>query len=105
VSEWLKTNETIIRSAGQASYTTVSSWAIVVDVTWKSAFTSPVRYRDDSTSDLTVPDTTAKDGQAVGTTGDLISVIINVKGQTYQQPALTLAQTITTQGKFTGPVS
>jgi len=74
-------------------------------MTWKAAFTTPVRYRDDSTSDLTVPDKTAKDGQAVGTTGDLISVIINVKGQTYSQPAIRVAQTVTTQGKVTGPVT
>ena len=52
----------------------------MVDITWKSAFASPVRYRDDSAQDLTVPDKTAKDGQAIGTTGDLIGVIINVKG-------------------------
>lgn len=84
MNEWLTTNEKIIRTAGLASFTTVSSWAIVIDLTWKNAFTSPVRHRDDSTKDLKVPNEATTNGQAVGTTGDLISVIINVKGQTYQ---------------------
>jgi hypothetical protein len=60
VSEWITKNEAAIRTAGEASYTTVSSWAIVVDLTWKSAFTTPVRHR--GTEDTLVPNPAAVDG-------------------------------------------
>jgi len=83
VAEWLKTNDSIMRTAGLASYTTVSSWAIVVDLTWKKEFTTPIRNRQDSNGDINIPDPNNTDGQPVGATGDTIAVFISVKNQAY----------------------
>lgn len=38
ISEFLTTNQTLLTTAGLKLETQVSSWAVVVDVTWKKAF-------------------------------------------------------------------
>ena len=38
LTEWFKTNNDAIAKNGLRPLMTVSSWAIVVDITWKSAF-------------------------------------------------------------------
>ena len=38
LTEWYKTNDANIATNGLRTILSVSSWAIVVDITWKSAF-------------------------------------------------------------------
>ena len=61
----------------------VSSWAIIVDVTWKKAFAS-VRLIN-TTDDTKTPPNLLTDAnyQPVGSTGDTVGVILSVKGQTF----------------------
>ena len=66
--------------------TSVSSWAIVIDVTWKKAF-AEVRKQGATPSSST----DAKLGQ----TGDTIAVLVNMDKSSYTQGALRLANTVT----------
>ena len=38
IADWLKTNKNILKEANVRDATEVSSYALVVDVVWKSAF-------------------------------------------------------------------
>ena len=83
-----------IDASGMRIISAVSSWAIVVDITWKSSF-SPVRLQGDTPSaDVYGP---------VGTTGDMIAVQINVENSNYRQGAIRIASTVTDPGSSTYP--
>ena len=77
VAEFLSTNNALLDAANLRLETQVSSWAIVVDVTWKKAF-APVRKQDTTG---TTP--AAAVDPAVGVTGDTIAVLVNVEKSAY----------------------
>jgi hypothetical protein len=52
----------------------VSSWAVVIDVTWKKAF-AEVRKQGETPNTSTYP--------KVGQTGDTLAVLVNVDKSTY----------------------
>jgi len=87
VSDWLKTNKKGIKYASMTEELDVSSWACVVDVTF--GVMADVRAVVAST-------TTQGAAQAVGTTGDVAAVLVNVDAGAYTQGALKIARTITT---------
>ena len=45
IADWWKTNSAAITTAGLVPTAQVSSWAIVMDLTWRAAFTTPVRNK------------------------------------------------------------
>lgn len=96
LSDWYTANKALISQFGLNATLSVSSWAIVVDVKWKAAF-NPVRLINTTDDNLTPP-TNLNNGnyQAIGATGDTIALYFSVKGQTYTQPAIRIAQTVTT---------
>jgi len=51
IADWLKTNKKTISAANEFDSTEVSSYAVVVDVSWKTAF-APVRSKGPNTTDL-----------------------------------------------------
>lgn len=57
MKDWYVKNQMAIASDGLISSLSISSWAIVVDLTWKKAFTA-VRTKD-STNDANVAPTGA----------------------------------------------
>jgi hypothetical protein len=86
----------------------MSSWAIVMDITWNTAF-SPVRNKFTGTpganSDMLIQNPANFDGQAVGSTGDMIAALVRVKGSYLQVPAFRLAQTVKTKRTNTPAVA
>ena len=97
VTEWFKQNDATIRQNGMVSQFQLSSWAIVVDITWKKAFNDVRTY--DSTDDTKIPAVVNNvNYQFAGSIGDTIGVLINVKDQPWQQPWIRVAQTVTKQG-------
>lgn len=84
--EYLTKNTGLLESANLRLISQVSSWAIVIDVTWKKAF-SDVR-KQGSTPSANVYGT-------LGTTGDMIAVLVNVDKAQYLQGALRIASTVT----------
>lgn len=88
-------NNSAIRNNGLVSNLNVSSWAIVVDITWKKAFANVRTY--DSSDDSKIPAAiTDLNYQLPGSTGDTIGVLVNVKDQPWQQPWIRVSQTVTT---------
>jgi hypothetical protein len=78
VTEWFKQNDATIRQNGMVSQFQLSSWAIVVDITWKKAFNDVRTY--DSTDDTKIPAVVNNvNYQFAGSIGDTIGVLINVK--------------------------
>lgn len=61
LATWWTANASALASKGLITTTYVSSWAIVVDITWKDHFITPVRYKS-TTNDQVIPDPTAVDG-------------------------------------------
>lgn len=89
-------------TSGDAPLVYNSSWAVVMDLTWTAAFTTPVRYKFVGTAgannDMLIQNPAAVNGQPIGATGDMIAAQIMVKGLNYQPPAFRIAQTVTKQG-------
>lgn len=56
LAEWYSANDANIAANGMRTTLSVSSWAIVVDITWKSAFNN-VRNINTSSDNLTPPST------------------------------------------------
>ena len=78
MKKWLTDNNAAIALDGLVAPLMISSWAIVVDVTWKNAFTN-VRTTNPISDALTATGTINNGNyQAVGSTGDTIAVYINV---------------------------
>jgi hypothetical protein len=83
--------------------TAVSSWAIIVDITWQDAFRD-VRQINISNDNLTPPDIAGLNNdnwQEVGAIGDTIGVMIRTQYSVYQQPMIRIASTVTTKGVLT----
>lgn len=98
LTDWYTANRSSISQFGLNATLAVSSWAIVVDVKWKAAF-APVRLINTTNDNLTPPSGLANENhQAIGSTGDTIALYLSVKDQTYTQPAIRIAQTVTTRG-------
>jgi hypothetical protein len=68
----------------------------VIDVTWKKAFTSPIRRSITNTDPAS-----SNNYQAVGTRGDTIAVHISIYNNPYNQGALRIANEITVKGSST----
>ena len=79
-------NTALLESANLRLISQVSSWALVVDVTWKKAF-AEVRKQGTIPSENVYP--------SLQTTGDTIAVLINVDKAQYLQGALRIANTVT----------
>lgn len=83
VSDWFTANSAVIQANMLVPQFQISSWAIVVDITWKGTF-EPVRPVNPS-DDTKVPATpyTTNNYQTAGSSGDTIGVLINVKNRPY----------------------
>lgn len=94
MTDWQQLNSKKVALAGLTKQLMVSSWAIVVDVTWKKDF-APVRV-----SSLTPQYTAPYTYQPVGSTGDTIGVYVNVPNvpRNVNQGALLLRRTVTKVG-------
>jgi hypothetical protein len=98
LTDWYTKNKATIATLGLEAALTVSSWAVVVDITWKAAFNN-VRLINTIDDTKTPPTNLANSNfQAFGSTGDTIAVVLSVKSSTYTQPAVRVAQTVTTAG-------
>lgn len=74
VRKYLDVAQDSLDNAGMRIISAVSSWAIVVDITWKASFT-PVRKQGASPS--------VNEFAPVGTIGDTIAVIVNAEQASY----------------------
>jgi len=83
LTDWLTTNNEAIAKNGLRPLLTVSSWAVVVDITWKSAFNAVRQINNVSDSLTPQSPATAGNYQAVGATGDTIGVKLSVKNSAY----------------------
>jgi|688.fasta_scaffold502401_1 hypothetical protein len=84
MTDWYSKNLSAIKGDGLLAPLSISSWAIVMDLQWKTAFTA-VRTTD-STDDNKVPNGSSlanSNYNPVGTIGDHIGVYLSVKNQTY----------------------
>ena len=61
LTEWYTKNNAALASKDLITTTYVSSWAIVVDITWKDNFVTPVRYKVAASDDV-IPDPASVDG-------------------------------------------
>ncbi len=86
INEYLAKNTGLLESANLRLISQVSSWAIVIDVTWKNEFFD-VRKQGSNPSEIV--------WGALGTTGDMIAVLVNVDKAQYLQGALRIARTVT----------
>ena len=78
MTKWLTDNKTAITTLKLEKETNVSTHAIVLDVSWKAAFKTPIRRSVTNTVS-----TIHNNYQAVGTRGDTIAVYITMKNNPY----------------------
>lgn len=102
LDEWYKKEQASMANNNMLATTSVSSWSIVVDLTWKADFRE-VRKINTSDDSLTPDTANLSNGnfQTVGSLGDQLGAVIQVKKGTYIQPAIRVARTVTTQGTIT----
>lgn len=61
LATWWAANASALAAKELITTTYVSSWAIVVDITWKKNFITPVRYKT-TASDQVIPNPASVDG-------------------------------------------
>lgn len=94
IEEWYSAN-------ASGNVMNVSSWAVVMTLTWNAPFTTPVRPRyrgsDVEYDDMVFPDISStttlvpKPFQPTGSEGDMIAALVKVKGKPYKAPAFKVA--------------
>ena len=83
MTDWYSKNQIAIKSNGLLAALSITSWAIVMDLQWKTVFTA-VRTTESTDDAKVAPAVLANSNyNPVGTLGDQIGVYVSVKDQTY----------------------